>query len=189
MTRSTPGIRDAGPVEPDLDSWLPDPQLRTRHRRSAKADPETLWHAAESVRVDEVPALGRIVRWRIPKTPADSAFRDIFRRYPFTVLDEGDLWSVSGLCGRIWTIHRDYPRLSGPDEFLGWDERGTVRVLFAHWVEGGDRTSTLVSETRVQPVDRRAGLRTRALWTAVGQFERLIGREALRVAARRAEKG
>jgi hypothetical protein len=136
-----------------------------------------------------VPALGHIVRWRIPKTPPDKAFRDIFRGYPFTVLDEGELWSVSGLCGRIWTVQRDYPRLSGPDEFLDWDKPGTVRVLFGHWVDTSGARPALVSETRVQPVDRRARIRTRALWTAVGQFERLIGGEALRVAARRAENG
>ena len=44
---------------------------------------------------------------------------------------------VSGLCGRIWTLARDYPRLSGPEAFRDWDERGTVRVLFAHWAERG----------------------------------------------------
>jgi hypothetical protein len=32
-------------------------------------------------------------------------------------------------------------------------------------------------------------IRVRAVWTAVGRFERLIGGEALRVAARRAEAG
>lgn len=175
-------------MEPDLDGWLPDPQLRTRHRRSADAAPADLWHAAEAVRVGDVPGLGRIVRWRIPNTPADRAFRDLFRRYPFTVLDEGELWSVSGLCGRIWTIQRDYPRLSGPDEFLAWDQPGTARVLFAHWVDTNGRKPALVSETRVQPIDRGARLRTRAMWSAMGRFERLIGGEALRAAARRAEK-
>jgi hypothetical protein len=175
-------------MKPDLDAWLPDPQIRTRHYRSAHADPEMLWHAAESVRLGDSPALGRIVRWRIPRTGPDARFRNIFRRYPFAVLEEGDLWSVSGMCGRIWTIQRDYPHIGSPQQFRDWDEPGTVRVVFGHWVEDcGDSRAALVSETRVQPVDRRARLRTRAVWTALGQFERLIGGEALRVAARRAE--
>jgi hypothetical protein len=38
-------------------------------------------------------------------------------------------------------------------------------------------------------VDRRAGLRLRAVWALVGQFERLIGAEPLPVAVRRAEAG
>ena len=171
----------------DLDAWLPDPQVRTFHRRSAKAPAEELWHAAESVQVCEARTLGRALRWRIPGTPRDIPFRDVFRRYPFAVLDEGDLWSVSGLCGKIWTLRRDYPRIESADEFLAWDRPDTVRVVLGHWVEEDGDRATLVSETRIEPVDRRARLRTRALWTAIGGFERSIGGEVLRVAARRAE--
>jgi hypothetical protein len=173
----------------DLDDWLPDPQVRTSHRREARADAESLWHAAETVQVCEAPTLGRVLRWRIPDTPGNIPYRDVFRRYPFAVLAEGERWTVSGLCGRVWTFARDYPRISGPDEFLAWDQPGTVRVLFAHWTESdGDGRAALVSESRVDPVDRGAGLRLRALWAVVGRFERLIGGEALRIAAERAER-
>jgi len=90
----------------------------------------------------------------------------------------------------VWTLQRDYPRIEGAEEFLAWDEPGTVRVLFAHWAEPyGDGRSVLSSESRIAPVDRRAAVRTRALWAALGRFERLIGGEALRVAAGRAERG
>lgn len=174
----------------DLDVWLPDPQVRTRHRRTAKTDADSLWHAAETVRVRDAPTLGRAVRWRIPGTSPDIAFRDLFRAYPFTVLDEGAGWTISGLCGRIWTIRRDYPRLNGADDFVAWDTPGTVRVAIANWVERDqDGRATLVNESRVQPVDRGAGMRLRALWAVIGHLERLIGGEALRVAARRAEGG
>jgi hypothetical protein len=177
------------PEELDLDRWLPDPQVRTEHRRDARAASEALWQAAETVRVCDAPTLGRVVRWRIPDTPKDLPYRDLFRRYPFAVLAEGERWSISGLCGRVWTLRRDYPHIDGADDFLGWEESGTVRVLFAHWVESnGNGRSTLFSESRVQPVDRRARLRLRALWTAVGGFERLIGGEALRAAVKRAER-
>lgn len=183
--------RDPAPaLEIDLDSWLPDPQVRTVHRRESRADPDALWHAAESLRVCESPVLGRVLRWRIPGTPADLPYRDVFRRYPFTVLAEGDRWTASGLCGRVWTLARDYPQIADADEFLNWDQPGTVRVLFAHWIEeDGEGGATLVSESRVDPVDRRAGLRLRALWSVVGRFERLIGGEALRLAVARAERG
>jgi hypothetical protein len=167
----------------DLDSWLPDPQVRTRHRRSSHSTPDELWHAAETVRLCDAPTLGRIVRWRIPGTPRDLPYRELFRRYPFTVLEEGERYSVSGLCGRIWTMKRDYPRIDGPDEFLAWDKPNTVKVLFAHWVEG---ESTLVSESRIAPIGRRASAQTRVLWAAVGRFERFIGPEALKAAVQRA---
>ena len=176
-------------MHPDLDEWLPDPQVRTFHRRSAKADADRLWHAAETVRLGEAPTLGRAVRWRIPGTTPDLSFRDLFRQYPFAVIDEGARWSVSGMCGRIWTLRRDYPRIEGAEDFLAWDERGTVRVLLGHWIEG-DRPgqNALVSEARIKPVNGQAGLRLRALWAVVGHFDRVVGGEVLRVATRRAAR-
>jgi len=173
----------------DLDAWLADPQVRTHHRHPARADAERLWDCAKTVKLCDAPTLGAVVRWRIPRTPRDLPFHELFRRYPFTVLAEGEHWSVSGLCGRVWTLQRDYPRVDGPDDFLGWQEPATVRVLFAHWVQPARAGHTaLVSESRVQPVDRLARARMRALWTVVGGFERFIGGEALKVAARRAEQ-
>jgi hypothetical protein len=173
-----------------LDSWIPDPQVRTRHRRLVVASADRLWEAAGEVRVGDTRTLGRAVRWRIPGTPPEITFRELFRRYPFTVLAEGERWSVSGLCGRIWTLRRDYPRLEGGEEFGDWDEPGTVRVILAHWIEEeGEGRAALVSESRVEPTDRRAQLRLRALWALLGHFDRLVGGEALGVAARRAEGG
>jgi hypothetical protein len=129
------------------------------------------------------------VRWRIPGTSPDLSFRDLFRQYPFAVIAEGARWSVSGMCGRIWTLRRDYPRIEGADDFSGWEERRTVRVLLAHWIESdGPGQNALMSEARIKPVDRLAGFRVRALWAIVGHFERFIGGEVLRVAARNAER-
>jgi hypothetical protein len=173
----------------DLDSWLPDAVIETRHRREADADPGSLWQAAQTVQLCDAPTLGRVVRWRIPGTPRDLPYRELFRRYPFTVLEEGELWSVSGLCGRIWTFRRDYPRIDGPDQFRDWDQRDSAKVVFGHWVEeDGPGRSAIVSESRIYPIGRRAALRTRALWAVVGRFERAIGGEALRLAADRAEQ-
>jgi hypothetical protein len=176
-------------MHPDLDSWLPDPQVRTSHRRSAEADADRLWRAAGKVRVSDAPALGRAVRWRIPGTSPDMSFRELLRQYPFAVIAEGTRWSVSGMCGRIWTLRRDYPRIEGADDFLAWEERGTVRVVLAHWIER-DRPgrSSLVSEARIKPVDGQAGFRLRALWAIVGRFERFIGSEILLAAVRDAER-
>jgi hypothetical protein len=175
-------------AEDTLDDWVAEPLVRTRHRRRAAATPDALWGAARAVRLAESGTLGRLVRWRIPGTSADQTFRGLLAEYPFVVLAEGERWSMSGLCGRIWTLHRDYPRLDGPEEFRDWDEPSTVRVLFAHWVEpDGDGGSTIFSEARVAPVDRAAEVRLRSLWMLVGMFERLVGAEALEVAVARAE--
>ena len=171
-----------------LDDWLANPAVRTRHHRRSSADAERLWAAAGSVSLSDARTLSRLVRWRIPGLRTDQSFREMLANYPFCLLAEGEHWSMSGLCGRIWTLQRDYPRLEGPDDFRAWDEPGTVRVLFAHWVVPDGDGSSIVSEARVAPVDRRAALRLRSLWVVIGVFERLIGGEALALAAEHAER-
>ena len=174
----------------DLDAWLPDPEITTCHSRTAPVGADTLWDAARAVRLDQTGTIGRLVRWRIPGVPPDQSFLGLLTEEPFTLLDEGPHHAISGLCGRIWTLSRDYGELAGPDDFLAWSEPRTVRVLFAHWVKpepGGD-ASTLFSEARVAPTDKIATMRLRALWLAVGPFERLIGAEALALAATHAEQ-
>ena len=110
------------------------------------------------MRLGDTRTLTRLVRWRIPGVSDGQTFTELFSNYPFTLLDKGDVWSVSGLCGQIWTTSRDYARISGPEEFRAWDKPGTVRVLFAHWAEEGEHgSSTLVSEARVDPSTRPRG--------------------------------
>ncbi|HEX5617497.1 MAG TPA: hypothetical protein VFX51_03710 [Solirubrobacteraceae bacterium] len=171
-----------------LDAWLPDPAVRTHHRRDADADADDLWRAASSLRLSETRTLGRLVRWRIPGLERDLTYGELFRTYPFTVLEEGEHHLLAGLCGRIWTLARDYPRLSGADAFAGWDEPGTVRVLFGHWVEQVDGGAALVSEARVQPTDRSSSMRLKTLWKVIGPFERLVGGEALGAASARSRR-
>jgi hypothetical protein len=172
-----------------LDPWLPQAAIRTYHRRAATVDGDELWQAALALRLSDTRALGRLVRWRIPGTAADQSFGELLRAYPFTVLEEDRNLLISGLCGRIWTLARDYPALAGSAAFREWHEPGTVRVAFAHWIapcpDGG---SELASEARVQPVDRAAALRLGVLWRVVGPFDRLVGAEALTTAVRRAEE-
>jgi len=171
-----------------LDAWLPEFAVRTRHGRRSSAPPERLWAAANEVRMSETHSLGRLVRWRIPGVRTEQTFGELLAAYPFCVLDEGEHWSISGLCGRIWTLNRDYPRLDGPEAFRAWSEPGTVRVLLATYVTAdGDGGSEIVSEARVAPVDRAAELRLRSLWVVIGVFERLIGAESLELAVARAE--
>ena len=172
-------------MPPDLDAWLPAPQIRIRHRREAQATPAELWAAAQAVRLRDARNLGRLIRLRIPDLSPDLAFDEMFRSAPFNVLYEDEMTLVSGLVGRIWTIRRDYPSLSGPDEFRDWSRRGTVRVLFANWVEpAGDGRAALVSETRVQAVDRRGRLGLAAVRPLISSSHQLISRDGMRAALR-----
>ena len=163
--------------------------MRTHHRRRADSGPDNLWRAANHLRLSDTRTLGRLVRWRIPDLERDLTYGELFRAYPFTVLEEGDGHLLAGLCGRIWTLARDYPRLDGPDAFAGWAEPGTVRVLFGHWVRPDGDGAELLSEARVEATDRSAALRLKALWKVIGPFERLVGAEAISVATERSARG
>jgi hypothetical protein len=173
---------------PDLTRWLPDPILRSVHRREAETRPAALWSAAGTVALADCRVLGRLVRWRIPGLPADLSYHQLFRAQPFVLLEETPYSSVSGLCGQIWTLRRDYPYLDGPAAFDNWHTPGTVRVLFAHWVEpaGRDR-AVLASEVHIEAIDSAGRRGLRLVRPLISAFERLIDREPLAIAAHRAE--
>jgi hypothetical protein len=175
-------------VKPNLDRWLPEPGLQVVHRRESDADDQHLWRAARSLRLSDASLLGRLVRWRIPGTPAQETFDELFRRPPFTVLEEHDAALVSGLVGKIWTLRRDYPRLSEPEDYLEWSRRGTARVLFAHWVETADSgRAALTTEARVEAFGVQGRLGVRAVRPLVARFQHLIGSDGIEAAVRQAE--
>jgi len=178
-----------GAASPDLDRWLARPQVRTRHVREARAGAQELWRAAMGVALCDCRLLGRLVSRRLGIDDPAMTFAGLFAAAPFVLLEQGPTWTLSGLCGRIWTVRGELGRLDGPDAFRDWDEPGTVRVLFAHWAEPLRSGAALHSEVRVSPVDRRAGLRLAALEPFIAGFQSLIGREALALAVRRADAG
>jgi hypothetical protein len=175
-------------VRPDLDSWLADPLIQVHHRRESDVGPAALWAAAQSVQLADTRSLGRLVRLRIPGLTPAVAYDDMFRAPPFNVLESDEGMLVSGLVGRIWTLRRDYPELAEPEEFRRWGVRGTVRVVFACWVEPvGAHGAALVNETRVDAVDRPARMGLATLRPLITRAHGLIGSDGLEFAVRRAE--
>jgi hypothetical protein len=178
-------------MPPDLDSWLPSPTLRIAHGRESAAPQERLWEAAGQVRLADAGRLGRLIRWRIPGTPAQITFDELFRKPPFIALrdEDGEPALVSGLVGRIWTLRRDYPLLESPDQFRDWSQRGTARVLFANWVQAAPSgRSALRSEVRVEVfgVQGRVGLT--AVRPLIGAFHQLVATDGIEAAVRLAER-
>jgi hypothetical protein len=175
-------------VPPDLDSWLARPLIRTSHRRVAHVTADTLWDAARTVRLEEARRLGRLVRLRIPGLAPSLTFDEMFRTPPFTVLEAGETWLLSGIVGRIWTIRRDYPALREPAEFREWAANGTARVLFASWTESSDGGgAALVNEVRVDATGRRGRWGLAAVRPLIVASNGLIGSDGIAAAVRRAE--
>jgi hypothetical protein len=174
---------------PDLDTWLPSPSVQISHRRQSSAPPARVWSAAQGMRLSDTRVLGRLVRWRIPDTPAAISFDELFRDQPFLVLCDGEGALVSGLVGRIWTLRRDYPELAGEREYLEWSESGTAKVMFANWVEpDGANGSLLRSETRVQAFGVQGRIGVASVRPMIGAFQQLIWSDAMAAAVRRAEQ-
>ena len=169
-----------------LDRWLPNPSVRTYHLREAPCDPEALWAAAETVTVGDSGLLGRLIRWRVPGSRREQTYRELFTSPPFVALENGDQRLLAGVCGRIWAARPALTALADPSEFLDWRVPGTARVLFAQWARPAEAGAALVSEVRVEPVDRAARLALRGLSPLIGRFDGLIGSEPMRLAVKRA---
>jgi len=173
----------------DLDHWLASPTVRVAHRRESTAAAGDLWEAACGVGLDDSSLLGRLVRWRIPGLAGDLSFDHLFRDAPFLVLVNQDRVLLSGLVGRIWTLRRDYPELSDPEQFRQWSVRGTARVLFANWVESAaSGGAVLHSETRVDAVGAQGRLGLVTLRPVIRAFQQLIATDGIDEAVRRAER-
>jgi hypothetical protein len=172
-------------VEPNLDHWLPDPVLRIAHQRASSASCEELWDAAQQVRITETGLLGRLIRWRIPGTTASQRFAELFSNPPFIALERGETVLVSGIVGRIWTLRRDYPALTDPEEFRAWSKSGTAKVVFANWAS----ESGLHAEARVAALGSRGRVGLAAVRPLIRSFHGLIGSEGIAAAVRRAESG
>jgi hypothetical protein len=175
----------------ELDTWLAEPAVRIRHRRGSTADPDRLWEAARSVELGETRMLGRLVRWRIPGLPAAETFDQLFREPPFIALaEQGERALISGLVGRIWTLRRDYPSLSDPEEFRNWSASGTAKVLFANWVEAGSHGGALLrSEARVQAFGVQGRIGLGSVRPLIHGFHQLVSNDAMAEAVKRAEAG
>jgi hypothetical protein len=173
----------------DLDAWVAAPIVRTVHRRESPATAPALWAAAGTVRLADCRILGRLIRARIPGLAPGMTFDELFHGDPFTVLEAGPTHLLSGLCGRIWTVRRDFTVLADPRTFPAWDLPGNARVLFASWAEPTAGGAALVSEVRVAAVDRRAAMYVRGLGPFIAAFQGLVAKEPLTIAARRAAAG
>jgi hypothetical protein len=175
-------------TRPDLDHWLPDPAIRVAYRRDTSVSPDRLWEAARGVRLSDARRLGRLVRWRIPGLAPDLTFDAMFRAPPFTVLDEDPgRVLVSGLVGRIWTLRRDYPELSDPEEFRDWSTPGTARVMFANWITDSGSTQ-LHAEVRVDALGVQGRIGVAAVRPLVRTFGSLVGSDGIEAAIQRAER-
>jgi hypothetical protein len=178
-------------VSASLDAWLPDYQMRAVNRRASKAAPDALWDAAGRVRISDTRMLRPLIGARLGPNapPANTTFRKLFRTGIFTLLEEGDRYSISGVAGCLWAPRGDYAHFESAADYRQYDEPGRAKAAVLTFVQEHSRGSEIVTEIRVWCTDRRAEMRFRPVWLIVTPFLRFVRMELLRAVARRAEAG
>ena len=174
-----------------LNNWIPHCHIRLRHARTSRAPPERLWQAASELRLTDTPTMRRMIRWRLGShaPDADTTYRELFRSGIFMLLEEGDLFSVSGVAGRIWHPSGEYARLESPADYREYDRPGTAKVALLTCVREHEGGSQIVSESRVEVHGLRTRMLFRGFWTMIWPFSRYVPHEVLAAAVRRAESG
>ncbi len=140
-----------------------------------------------------VPATSdRVVRWLIRlrgiSPGSGGSMEEFLTTGHFRLLRRRPAEFVSGLAGAVWSARARGRWLRESNEFAGWDEPGTVRVVFTLFARGDARGSRLVTETAIQPTDEAAARAFRRYWLAVAPFSKLIRRRWLREIERRARR-
>jgi hypothetical protein len=174
-----------------LDNWLPDYQVRTVQRRVSRAAPDALWDAAERIRIRDTRVLRPVIGARLGPhaPPADTTFRELFRTDIFTLLEEGDRHSISGVAGCLWAPRGDYARFESAADYKEYEQPGRAKAAVLTQVREHERGSEIEAEIRVWCTDRRAEVRFRSVWLLVAPFMRFVRLDLLRTIARRAETG
>jgi hypothetical protein len=174
-----------------LDPWLPDYQVRSLQRRASSADPDRLWEAAGQTEIRDTRMLRPLIGARLGPNapPADTTFRELFRTGIFTLLEEGDHYSISGIAGCLWLPRGEYARFESAADYKEYEPPGRAKGAVLTIVREHERGSEILTEIRVWCTDRSAWLRFRPVWLIVAPFMRFVRLDLLRTVTRRAEAG
>jgi hypothetical protein len=163
--------------------------MRVVSRRVSSAEPDALWRAAGRTRIRDTRVLRPLIGARLgPNAPSgNTTFRRLFRTGIFTLLEEGDHYSISGVAGCLWSPRGDYAHFGSAADYRQYDRPGRAKAAVMTLVREHHRGSEIVTEIRVWCTDRSAEMRFRPVWMVVAPFMRFVRMELLRSVARRAE--
>jgi hypothetical protein len=160
------------------------------NRRASRATADELWEAAEHTRLRDTRVLRPIIGARLGPhaPPADTTFRELFRTDIFTLLEEGERYSISGVAGCLWAPRGEYAHFESAADYRQYEKPGRAKAAVLTEVREHSRGSEIVTEIRVWCTDRRAEVRFRSVWMLVAPFMRFVRMDLLRTVARRAER-
>jgi hypothetical protein len=95
---------------------------------------------------------------------------------------------VFGIVGRFWRLDSGIITGLSAEEVLAFHTDGYAKAVWNFaLVAESDRTTRVLTETRIQTFGRSARRKFRAYWLVVGPFSGLIRREILEIVKRNAE--
>ncbi|HEY2603521.1 MAG TPA: hypothetical protein VGI67_18335 [Thermoleophilaceae bacterium] len=161
------------------------------YRRASRATPAALWEAAGATRIRDTRVLRPLIGARLGPhaPPANTTFRELFRTDIFTLLEEGDRYSISGVAGCLWAPRGEYAHFESVADYKQYEKPGRAKAALLTQVREHERGSEITTEIRVWCTDRRAEVRFRSVWVLVAPFMRFVRLDLLRTVVRRAESG
>jgi hypothetical protein len=192
-------------VEPLLiDQFMPEYDLAIVHSRVFRAPPEQCFETVVDFDLFQIPAFRVLIGARgLPlrlagalrrrgdraEAPAAPTFRlrDMASIGWMLLGERPGAELVFGSVGKPWK-----PRGGSPtdpvtrEQFAAFDQPGFAKLVESTRVDPyGERSSILITETRVRCTDPDSLRRFRRYWLVVGPFSHLLRRMALRVYARK----
>jgi hypothetical protein len=181
-----------------IDEWLPVFDVATRHEIDVHASPERTFEAIRRTDLGSSAVVRMLfLLRRLPavltgsrrsRASAPALTLDKFLEGGFVQLGERRPSEIAlGLVGRYWTPSGGLVRLDAAG-FRAFDRPGYARAVWTfQLLPRDDGVTRVVTETRVQCLDRGSRIRFRLYWLIVRPFSGIVRRQALRAIRREAE--
>ena len=171
-----------------IDDFLPDYDIRERHRIEVRASPAEVYAAVRRLDLSRARLTRRLFRLRGLPHSANFGLDD-FLRMGFVLLGERPNEELLlGLVGRFWTPAGDLRRLDS-EAYRNFNEPGYAKAAWNFFLSGkAGNVMQLETETRVLCLGEGSRRRFRLYWLFVGPFSGFIRGEMLRGIKRDAEQ-
>lgn len=170
--------------------WLPAAAFSEHHRAAVTGEPSQIIAALLGFDDGKDP----IVRFMLQLREAPIRLwdglggrsglrgRPRFGLHEFTILEQGEMHLVLGLCGRFWRPDFGLVEIRDAQDFAAFDRPGVARLVMVFTVEnslGGVAVQQLVTETHVHCPDRRSQMFFMPYWWAIRLGSGFIRRRIL----------
>lgn len=164
------------PIAPLLDRFIPDPDLRRRHKTLVRAPAALVFETARTFDLRSTPLVRAIFWLRAVILGAKAAAPDwsqgfipVMLRMGWGVLaEEPNRWFVAGTVCRPWladVVMRPIP----PAQFAAYSEPDQVKIIWTIEAESlGEARSRFATETRAAGTDGEARAKFRSYYRRFG---------------------